>query len=154
MVNRVILVGNLGRDPEVRRLENGTAVAKFPIATNEKYKDKSGELKTLTEWHDVVMWRQLAELGETMLKKGALVYLEGKLTHRQWQDQNGNSRTSTEVVANNFRLLSKRESYLGDSSAIPKDPHDNSEDNAFQLDESRNSGFNSEFPDTDADLPF
>ena len=109
MVNRVILIGNLGRDPELRRLENGTAVAKFSVATNENYRDKNGEWQKLTEWHDVVVWRQLAERAENNLKKGMMVYVEGKLTHRSWQDQDGNNRRTTEVVASYLRSLSKRE---------------------------------------------
>lgn len=113
MVNRVILIGNLGRDPEVRRLENGAAVAKFSVATNENYRDKSGEWQTLTEWHDIIMWRNLAERAESQLKKGGQVYIEGKLTHRTWQDQDGNNRKTTEVVANYFRALSRRDEQSG-----------------------------------------
>ncbi|MEM6359967.1 MAG: single-stranded DNA-binding protein [Bacteroidota bacterium] len=109
MINRVILIGNLGRDPEVRRLDNGVAVAKFSVATNENYKDKAGEWQTQTEWHDVVCWRQLAERAERDLKKGKLVYVDGKLTHRKYQDKEGNDRYITEVVANTFRLLEKKE---------------------------------------------
>lgn len=109
MLNRVTLIGNLGRDPEVRRLESGTAVAKFSVATNESYKDKNDEWQTQTEWHDVVVWRNLAERAERDLKKGKLVYVEGKLTHRKWQDKEGNDRYTTEIVANTFRLLEKRE---------------------------------------------
>ena len=109
MVNRVILIGNLGKDPEVRRLENGAVVAKFSVATNENYKDRSGEWQTQTEWHDVVVWRNLAERAESSLKKGMAVYIEGKLTHRSWQDQEGNNRRTTEVVASYFRIVSKRE---------------------------------------------
>lgn len=105
MVNRVILIGNLGRDPEIRRLENGAVVAKFPIATNENYRDKSGEWQQQTEWHDIVAWRMLAERAESSLKKGSMVYVEGKLTHRTWQDQDGNNRRTTEVVASYFRLI-------------------------------------------------
>ena len=115
MVNRVILIGNLGRDPEVRRLENGAVVAKFPVATNESYRDKNGEWQTLTEWHDVVAWRTLAERAESQLKKGSLVCVEGKLTHRTWQDQDGNNRYSTEVVANYFRAISSRRDGPGES---------------------------------------
>jgi single-strand DNA-binding protein len=109
MLNKVMLIGNLGRDPEVRHLENGAAVAKFSIATNERYKDKAGEYQTITEWHDIIMWRGLAELAEKLLTKGKLVYVEGKLTTRKWQDQNGQDRRTTEVVANNFQILEKRE---------------------------------------------
>ncbi len=105
MVNRVILIGNLGKDPEVRRLENGAVVAKLRLATNENYKDRNGEWQSLTEWHDVIMWRSLAERAESQLKTGAQIYVEGKLTHRTWQDQDGNNRKTTEVVANYFRLV-------------------------------------------------
>jgi len=115
MVNKVTLIGNLGKDPEVRRLENGIAVAKFSVATNESYKDKSGEWVTQTEWHDVVVWRHLAERAEQQLKKGKLVYIDGKLTHRKWQAEDGSNRYSTEVVANTFRLLEKREDSGGAS---------------------------------------
>jgi len=109
MINKVILIGNLGRDPEVRHLESNVAVAKFPIATNESYKDKSGEWQTLTEWHDIVAWRNLAERAERDLKKGSLVYVEGKLTHRKYQDKDGIERYITEIVANTIRPLEKRE---------------------------------------------
>lgn len=108
MVNRVILIGNLGKDPEIRHLENGAKVAKFTLATHESYRDKSGEWQKQTEWHDIVVWRELAERAETSLKKGMLVYVEGKLTHRTWQDQDGNNRKTTEVVANYFRSLAGR----------------------------------------------
>ena len=108
MINRVILLGNLGKDPEIRRLENGAVVAKFPVATNENYRDKSGEWQQLTEWHDIVAWRSLAERAESTLQKGSMVYIEGKLTHRTWQDQDGNTRRTTEVVANYFRSIGPR----------------------------------------------
>ncbi len=120
MINRVTLIGNLGRDPEVRRLDNGVAVAKFSVATNESYKDKSGEWQTQTEWHDVILWRQLAERAERDLKKGKLVYIDGKLTHRKYQDKEGNDRYVTEVVANTYRLLEKREGGgMGQSNNFP-----------------------------------
>ncbi len=109
MINKVILIGNLGRDPEVRRLESGAAVAKFSVATSESYKDKNDEWQKSTEWHDVVCWRNLAERAERDLKKGSLVYVEGKLTHRKWQDKEGNDRYTTEVLANTFRMMEKRE---------------------------------------------
>lgn len=109
-INKVILVGNLGKDPEVRYLEGGTAVANFPIATSETYKDKnSGEKKTNTEWHNIVLWRGLAEIAEKYLKKGAQVYIEGKLQTRQWQDKDGNNRYTTEVVGNNLQMLGRKD---------------------------------------------
>ncbi len=119
MLNRVTLIGNLGRDPEVRRLESGVAVAKFSVATNESYKDKAGEWQQKTEWHDVVCWRALADRAEQQLKKGGMVYLEGKLTHRKYQDKDGNDRYITEVVAAMFRSLDKRESSGSYGSPMP-----------------------------------
>ena len=110
MVNKVILIGNLGKDPEVRHLESGSVVAKFSVATNENYKDKNGEWQTITEWHNVVVWRAMAEKAERSLKKGMQVYVEGKLTTRKWQDANGNDRYTTDVVANYLRALDKKES--------------------------------------------
>lgn len=109
MINKVILIGNLGRDPEVRYLEGNVAVARFSVATNESYKDKKGEWQTVTEWHEIVAWRQLAERAEKQLKKGSQIYLEGKLTHRKYQDKEGNDRYVTEVVANTIRILDRRD---------------------------------------------
>ena len=105
MVNKVTLIGRLGKDPEIRTLENGTNIAKLSLATDESYKDKNGEWQTITEWHNVIMWRDMAERAERMLKKGYLVYVEGKLTNRSWEDENGNKKYITEVRANTFRLL-------------------------------------------------
>ena len=131
MVNKVTLIGNLGRDPEVRRLENGAVVAKFSVATTENYRDKNGEWQSQTEWHDVVAWRHLAERAETQLKKGAQVYVEGKLTHRSWEDQDGKKRYTTEVLANMFRLLGRREDQQGGgSSNFPSADDERSSSNA------------------------
>jgi len=116
MVNKVILIGNLGKDPEVRHLDNGASVAKFSLATNESYRDKAGEWQQNTEWHNIIMWRFLAERAEKNLKKGSTIYVEGKLTHRKYQDKEGNDRYVTEVVANSFRMLDRRE---GGSTAVP-----------------------------------
>lgn len=116
MVNKVTLIGNLGRDPEIRRLESGAAVAKFSVATSENYKDKSGEWQSQTEWHDIVLWRTMAERAERDLKKGSMIYLEGKLTHRKWEDKDGNPRKTTEVVGNYFRVLNRRDNNGGGSS--------------------------------------
>ena len=109
-VNKVILVGNLGKDPEVRYLEGGTAVANFTIATSETYKDRnSGERKTQTEWHNIVLWRGLAEVAEKYLKKGNQVYIEGKIRTRSWEDKDGNTRYTTEIVGDNMTMLGRRE---------------------------------------------
>lgn len=120
MINKVILIGNLGNDPEIRHLENGAAVAKMSVATNENYRDKAGEWQTQTEWHDVIMWRQMAERAQQQLKKGSQVYVEGKLTHRSWEDKDGNKRKTTEVVANSFRIMGRREG-SGNSNYFPSE---------------------------------
>lgn len=108
-VNKVILVGNLGKDPEIRHLEGGTAVAKFSLATTESYKDKSGQRIEQTEWHNVVVWRGLAEIAEKYLKKGMTIYVEGKLRTRSWDDKEGQKHYSTEIVGDTFTILSKKE---------------------------------------------
>lgn len=117
MVNKVILIGNLGKDPEIRRFDNGGAVAKFSVATTDSYKDKEGNWQDQTEWHDVVVWRDLADRVEKQLKKGFKVYVEGKLTHRKYTDANGVDKYLTEVVAATFRSLDKREGAGETSSA-------------------------------------
>lgn len=107
-VNKVILVGNLGKDPEVRHLESGIPVASFSLATSETYKDRNtGERKTVTEWHNVVLWRGLAEVAEKYLHKGDQVYIEGKLRTRQWESDNG-TRYTTEVIGDNMTMLGGR----------------------------------------------
>lgn len=109
-INKVILVGNLGKDPEVRYLEGGTAVANFPLATSENYTDRSsGEKKTITEWHNVVLWRGLAEIAEKYLKKGNQVYIEGKLRTRKWQDKDGHDRYTTEIVGDSMQMLGRKD---------------------------------------------
>ena len=108
-VNKVILIGNLGKDPEVRRLENGTVVASFPIATSETYTDRTtGERKDNTDWHNIVVWRGLAEVVEKYVRKGQKIYIEGKLKTRSWTDQSGATRYTTEVVADELTILTPR----------------------------------------------
>lgn len=107
-VNKVILIGNLGKDPEVRHLEGGIAVARFPIATSETFKDKSGQKQERTEWHNIVVWRGLAEVAEKYLRKGNSVYIEGKLRTNNYQDKEGIQRYSTEIVADNMTMLGGR----------------------------------------------
>ena len=104
-VNKVILVGNLGKDPEVRYLESGVAVANFTIATTESYKDKEGKRVDQTEWHNVVLWRGLAEVAEKFLKKGNQVYIEGKIRTRSYDDKDGIKRYVTEIVGDNMTML-------------------------------------------------
>jgi len=107
-VNKVILIGNLGKDPEIRRLENGAVIATFSLATSESFTDKStGEKKEITDWHDIVLWRGLAEVAEKYIRKGAKIYIEGKLKKRSWQDKEGNTRYATEVVGDDLTILSR-----------------------------------------------
>jgi single-strand DNA-binding protein len=107
-VNKVILVGRLGRDPETRYTGGGQAVANFSVATDESYKDKNGERQKRTEWHKIVVWGKQAEIAQQYLKKGSLVFIEGRIQSREWQDKEGQKRTSFEIVANNFRMLGGR----------------------------------------------
>jgi len=109
-LNKVMLIGRLGRDPEMVYLESGTVKASFPIATNEVYKDREGNRVEKTDWHNIVMWRGLAQIAEKYLKKASLVYIEGKLKTRSWQDQNGNKRYITEVEATDLQMLESRNS--------------------------------------------
>ena len=107
-VNKVILVGRLGRDPETRYTGGGQAVANFSVATDETYKDRNGERQKRTEWHKIVVWGKQAEIAQQYLKKGSLVYIEGRIQSREWQDKEGQKRTSFEIVASNFRMLGSR----------------------------------------------
>jgi single-strand DNA-binding protein len=114
-VNKVILVGNLGKDPEVKYLDSGVAVANFSLATTENYKNKEGERVSQTEWHNIVLWRGLAEVAEKFLKKGASVYIEGKIRTRKWEDKEGVTRFSTEILADNMTMLGGKSSSEGKS---------------------------------------
>ena len=124
-VNKVILVGNLGKDPEVRYLDNGVAVANFSLATTENYKNKAGDRVSQTEWHNIVLWRGLAEVAEKYLKKGASVYVEGKIKTRKWEDKEGNTRYNTEILADNMTMLGGKQSQ-DDSPSLSSTPSDNS----------------------------
>lgn len=154
MVNKVILIGNLGSDPEIRHLESGASVAKLSVATNENYRDKNGEWQKLTEWHDVVVWRQLAERAQS-LKKGDSIYVEGKLSTRKWEDKEGNPRWSTEVVANYFRVLNRRDSDGGgESSAMSNRSGGEGASGSSSADSTRDSQAPEEGASNDSDLPF
>lgn len=107
-VNRVTLIGNLGKDPDMQYLEGNIGVAKFPLATTETFKDRSGKLVSQTEWHTVVLWRGLADLASKYLHKGSLVYIEGRLRTRNWDDKEGSRKFATEVVGDNLIMLDKR----------------------------------------------
>ncbi len=114
-VNKVILIGNLGKDPEVRYLDSGVAVANFSLATTENYKNKEGERVSQTEWHNIVLWRGLAEVAEKWLKKGSSVYIEGKIRHRKWEDKEGNTRYTTEILGDNMTMLGKKDDNSSDA---------------------------------------
>ena len=122
-VNKVILVGNLGGDPTMRYTPSGTAVANFNIATTEKYTNRSGERESRTEWHRVVAWGRLAEICNQYLKKGKQIYVEGRLQTRNWEDQSGTKRYTTEVIANNMVMLG-RAGESGDAPAQDFPPDD------------------------------
>ncbi|MFO8129745.1 MAG: single-stranded DNA-binding protein [Bacteroidales bacterium] len=107
-VNKVILIGNLGKDPEVRTLESGAKMAKFPLATSESYKNRDGQRVDVTEWHNIVLWRGLADVAETYLKKGKQVYVEGRIRTRSWEDNEGVKKYMTEIQGDNMTMLGGR----------------------------------------------
>ena len=117
-VNKVILVGNLGQDPESRFMTNGTAVTNLSIATNESWKDQNGETQDRTEWHRVVMYGRMAETAVEYMRKGQMVYVEGRLNTREWEDQNQINRKTTEIRCDNFTMLGRR----GDSTGSMSNP--------------------------------
>jgi single-strand DNA-binding protein len=131
-VNKVILVGRLGKDPEVRNLENGATVANFTMATSESYKDKTtGDKKEVTEWHNVVLWRGLAEIAQRFLHKGDLVYVEGKLRTRSWEKE-GVTRYTTEIVGDNMTMLSSRGGSGGGSNEMSTSSSERSNQETFR----------------------
>ena len=138
-VNKAILVGNLGKDPEIRHLDNGVAVANFSLATTESYTNKQGERVNQTEWHNVVLWRGLADIAEKYLKKGNSVYIEGKIITRKWEDKDGNVRYSTDIVADKMTMLGSKQ-----ESASIAQPKNNEETNSSNSSEQLNND----------DLPF
>lgn len=109
MINKVTLIGHAGNDPEVRTLDTGTAVARVSLATNESYKDKEGNWQTQTEWHNLILWRDLAERAREIVKKGSTLYVEGKIQSRKYTDKDGVEKSITDIVVNSFRLLDKKE---------------------------------------------
>jgi single-strand DNA-binding protein len=136
-VNKVILVGNVGKDPEVRHLENGSAVSTIALATSDYYTNKSGEKVTSTEWHNVVLWRSLAELAEKYIRKGSQIYVEGKIRSRSYDDKDGNKRYITEIVADTVQLLGrKQEEGQGASPQSSAEPSSKQEE-SFQVNDSQ-----------------
>ncbi|QES90767.1 single-stranded DNA-binding protein [Rhizosphaericola mali] len=124
-VNKVILIGNLGKDPDVQILEGNIAVAKFPLATTETYKDRTGKLISQTEWHTVVLWRGLAELAQKYLHKSSLIYVEGHLKNRCWEDKEGVKKYATEIVGDNLIMLDKKSDF---NSIVPGCFENNTQD--------------------------
>ncbi len=118
-VNKAILVGRLGRDPETRYTSSGQAVCNFTLATDETFRDRSGERQKHTEWHRIVLWGKLAEIAQQYLKKGTMVYIEGRIRSRQWDDRTGNKRTTVEIIANVMRMLSTRAESTAAAAAAP-----------------------------------
>lgn len=146
-VNKVILVGNLGRDPEVRYSPNGQAVANVTLATSESWKDKNtGEKQERTEWHRVVFFGRLAEIAGEYLKKGAQIYVEGRLQTRKWQDKDGNDRYTTEIVASDMQMLGSRA-----GAGVPNDAVDAGD---FEPAPARGGSAKVPAPDFDDDIPF
>jgi len=125
-VNKAILVGNLGKDPEVKYLDNGVAVANFSLATTESYKNKQGERVNQTEWHNIVLWRGLAEVAEKYLKKGSNVYIEGRIKTRKWEDKEGVTKYTTEILGDNMTMLGGKPMSESKSEGVsePQDPKD------------------------------
>ncbi|WP_372950692.1 single-stranded DNA-binding protein [Mariniphaga sp.] len=149
-VNKVILVGNVGKDPEIRHLDSGVAVANFPLATSESYVAKNGDKVESTEWHNIVVWRGLADVTEKYVTKGRQLYIEGKIRTRSWDDKEGNKRYTTEIVADVLQLLGSR----------PDNQQGDNNNNQYGGNQAESAGFKNanetevEEPGGDDDLPF
>lgn len=109
MINKIHLIGNVGKDPETRQLENGTSVGRFSLATSEIYKDKDGNWQQTTEWHNIVVWKEQAERAQATIKKGSMVYVEGKVSYRKYNDKDGVEKSVTDIVCSSFRVLDKKD---------------------------------------------
>ncbi|MFV1884212.1 MAG: single-stranded DNA-binding protein [Balneola sp.] len=151
-LNKVMLIGRLGQDPEVRYTQSNTAVATLNIATSERYKDGNGEYQEKTEWHRVVAWGRLAEICQQYLHKGSLVYIEGPLQTRQWEDNQGQKRYTTEIKALQMTMLDSKGSGGGTQGAGA--PAQAGSDNTQNKPMSSNVELGSNFDDMDDDLPF
>lgn len=148
-VNRVILIGNLGKDPETRYMQNGDAVTNITIATTDTWKDKNGEKQEKTEWHRVTFYRKLAEIAGEYLKKGRSVYIEGRLETRKWTDKNGVERYTTDIIASDMKMLGSR-SGSGSFESAP-DHEENVSTSDHRTTSTKNTGG---FDDMDDDIPF
>lgn len=145
-LNKAMIIGRLGQDPDVRYTQSNTAVANMSVATSERYKDKSGEWKENTEWHRVVAWGRTAEICQEYLKKGSLVYIEGPIQTRQWEDKDGQTRYTTEIKALTMTMLDSKSS-SNNGGSMPEKP-----DSAQPV--SSNVDLNDNLDDIDDDLPF
>ena len=143
-LNKAMLIGRLGQDPEVRYTQSNTAVANFSLATNERYKDRNGEFQEKTEWHRIVAWGRTAEICQEYLRKGSLVYIEGPIQTREWEDKEGQKRYTTEIKTRTMQMLDSRGDQMGASDA-PSKPEKKAA-NSVEIDDS--------FDDMDDDLPF
>ena len=143
MINKVILVGRLGRDPELRYTPSGTAVANFSVATDERWSSAGGEAQSRTEWHNIVVWSKLAEICNQYLTKGRLVFIEGRIQTRDWEDKDGNKRRTTEIVASDMKMLGGRRENAPGGQTVPAETESPSE-----------SSSDMEVGITDDDIPF
>jgi len=152
-INKVILIGNLGQDPESRTTPGGTTVTNIRIATSESWRDKqSGEMKEQTEWHTVVLWSRLGEIAAEYLKKGSQVYIEGRLQTRKWQDKSGNDRYTTEIVAGEMQMMGGRGG--GGAAQETRDRRDPGSDTAPQTASAGSAPSGGTAADFDDDIPF
>jgi single-strand DNA-binding protein len=156
-VNKVILVGNVGKDPETRYLDEGVSVSKFPLATSETYRNKDGEKVSTTEWHNVVLWRGLAQVAEKYVKKGTQLYIEGRIRTRSYDDRDGNKRYITEIVADNMQMLGRRTEDAGPEEQASTDYQQGNSQSQSSVNEEKPSGETNDqlAPENEPDdLPF
>lgn len=149
MINKVVLIGNVGKDPELRHLDNERSVARFSLATSETYKSKTGEKITNTEWHNIVVWRALAEFAGKYIKKGSQIYVEGKIRYRTWDDKEGNKRYTTEIDAETIQLLGRKPDENSQQPAVsaPVDAITTSETNGgFDYSQGQSSNASDDLP--------
>ena len=152
MINKVILIGNAGNDPEVRTIESGSTVARVSLATNESYKDKEGNWQTQTEWHNLTLWRDLADRARDQVKKGSTLYVEGKIQNRKYTDKDGVEKSVTDIVVGSFRVLDKKQA---DDSRIPEsEPARNMNDDGKAYQEAESAAHGNTGGGEDSGLPF
>ena len=153
-VNKVILIGNLGKDPDIRYMPGGDAVANITLATSETWKDKTGAKQEKTEWHRVTFYRKLAEIVGEYLKKGSSVYVEGRLETRKWTDKTGTDRYTTEIIANEMRMLGSKSGGSSSSEGENKNNETSSPKDSSVNNNNATANHNSGFGDMDDDIPF